>query len=693
MSEGGSFACRGSPRYFARMSGARGFTVAAGILAASLPAGALAGQEGAGPPADRHAEAPPDTNPEDDLNPFAGFDTHYLANGVKVWFKRLGGAPNVTVSAGVPVGSDADPPGKEHLAHLLEHLLFSDHGGRTEQEIKDAVEGLGGTRNGLTYSDHTWYYVRIAREHGLFAIEWLADILSPHTMEPDVVERGREPVQNEIAARPRELFDHLRAAFNPAWMIRPSFWEREYGMRRLRDPFPDEWESVERITPEDLRDFYDRYYAPGAMTVTIVGDLDRDQALAVAARTFGKIPARPVQRWEMAVTDPGRAWARYEWMFQARVDYRSRHKLFNPTSDELLATLFIRDLLNRRLNQRLRFGERKAAYSVSANLAMRGAGAYLELGSAIDRDDYAFATEVIDEEIEFLRNGSLDPAVFETDRAALVERLRASNRTALSLNAWTVSYFHDPEVFTDFPDLLSFYEEVSQSTVASFAGRLFDPSRRVLTVTRPQPVRQELMVAVLLLLVWLTLRVLARVLTKPIRMRGILYIGRFRLPVVLRATYALGIAAAVVVLARLAGAGYDRLVSSWMESIDHYTVQAAGGAVMVVVLLVASSLIVASSPRRILLFADHLRIKSRAWRSRILKPEDIAEISVRRFGEVWLSRDVFRSPPLAFGLIRLGIHVRPHTGRSYFFRSRDTKELAEVLMDWWEGEREPPDVK
>ncbi len=41
------------------------------------------------------------------------------------------------------------------------------------------------------------------------------------------------------------------------------------------------------------------------MTVTIVGDLDRDQALAVAERTFGVIPARPVHHWEEEAHPPG----------------------------------------------------------------------------------------------------------------------------------------------------------------------------------------------------------------------------------------------------------------------------------------------------------------------------------------------------------------------------------------------------
>ena len=651
------------------------------MLAAPVIAGApfvtapyLAGQEtdGVGPRTTGAA-----------INPFAGFETHYLSNGVKVWFKHLAGAPNVSVSAGVPVGSDADPPGKEDLAHFTEHMLFSDHAGRTEQEIKDAVEGLGGRRNGITYRDRTWYYVTIAREHGLFAIEWLAGILSPHAMEPEVVERGRQPVQNENGNRPRELFDHLRAALNPAWLIRPGFWQREFGMARLREPFPDLWESLRRITPDDLRDFHDRYYAPGAMTVTIVGDLDRDRALAAAERTFGQIPARPAERWEMALADPGRGSSRYGWTFQATVEYQSRHKLFNASSEELLAALFISDLLNRRLNQRLRFGERKAVYGVSANLIMRGPAAYLQLTSGIDRDDYAFAKGVIDEEIEFLRSASLEPARFETDRAALVERLRASNQTAMSLNSWSRSVFYDPGVFADFPDLLTFYEDVSQSTVASFAERLFDPSRRVLTVTRPQPVRQGVLVLALVALVWITLQVLARTLTRPIHMRGILYIGRFRLPVVLRAVYSLAAAATVLVLVRLVGAGYGHVPGRWVESIDHYTVQAVSGAVVLVLLLVACSLIVASAPRRILLFPDHLRIKSRAWRSRILKPEDIAEISVRRFRRIWLCRELLKGPPLAFGLLRPGICIKPVKGRSYFFRSRDTAELAEVLTEWW----------
>ena len=419
------------------------------------------------------------------------------------------------------------------------------------------------------------------------------------------------------------------------------------------------------------------------MTVTIIGDLDRNEALDRAQRTFGSFPARPVERWATAAEDPGRGRSTYRWGFQSTAQYQSRHKLFHASSDELLTALFVRDLLNRRLNQRLRYGERKAVYGASANLVMRGPAAYLQVSSRIDEDDYDFATAIIDEEIEYLQSGSLAIAEFETDRAAVIERLRGANQTAESLNTWTRQLFYDPATFTDFPDVLSFYENLTQSQVASFAARTFDESRRVLSVTRTQPLSQGMAVLAVAVLVWITLKVVGWALTRPVEMKEIRYVAHFRLPVLLRTAYTLGTVAFALALGRIATAGIGWGVDRWITPVDDYVVQHAGIGGILVVLLACVAVLGAWPPRKLLLFEDHIRIKSRAWRSRILKADDIEEIAMERGFGAWLSRGILRSPPLAFGLIRPGIHLRPVRGRSYFFRSRDTAELAEVLGSWW----------
>ena len=317
-------------------------------LCALFTTGALRAQDAGATQRVPEAGAPADTlRDASGENPFADFETHFLSNGLKVWFKRLPDAPNVALTVGVPYGSDRDPPGREQLAHFAEHMLFMDHDGRTEEDIKEAVDRLGGLRNGVTYADRTFYYVTIAQEHGLFALEWLSSIVSPHAMDPEVVDRGRQPVALEINARPREFLEHIAAALNPAWLQPLNVWGREFGME-TRSTTYDSWASLQRITPEDLRSFYDRYYAPGAMTLTIVGDLERDETLALAERTFGAFPVRTAPPQAYEVEDPGRRRATYDWGFRSDVRFDTRFKLYGHTAEDELHLLLIRDLLQRR---------------------------------------------------------------------------------------------------------------------------------------------------------------------------------------------------------------------------------------------------------------------------------------------------------------------------------------------------------
>jgi hypothetical protein len=231
------------------------------LVACLLPQGKAAAQE-----------------PSRPRNAFAGFETIILPNGLKVWFQRLPGDPTVSVSISVSVGSDQDPPGLEELAHFTEHMLFSDHLGRSEEQIKREIESRGGTYNGFTTPDQTFYYARIGKAHGPFALEWLYRLVSPHAIDPAVVERQRRPVAVEVGAQPRQLGDWLWAAFVDPPVLRIfNFWRNEFGLetRDDRDYYP--YRSLTRIFPEDLRRFYETYYAPSNMTLTVIGD--RTEAL------------------------------------------------------------------------------------------------------------------------------------------------------------------------------------------------------------------------------------------------------------------------------------------------------------------------------------------------------------------------------------------------------------------------------
>ena len=123
----------------------------------------------------------------------------------------------------------------------------------------------------------------------------------------------------------------------------------------------------------------------------------------------------------------------------------------------------------------------------------------------------------------------------------------------------------------------------------------------------------------------------------------------------------------------------------FLLTLDSYTSQMTGFALMLVTAVVLFILYLSRIPRKVLVFSDHLLIKSLAFRSRFLEPLDLAEISTHRFPQVWLTMGLFRCIPLTFGLVGPGIYLRPWSGRTYFFRTRNNQELIALLSGWSVG--------
>ena len=63
-------------------------------------------------------------------------------------------------------------------------------------------------------------------------------------------------------------------------------------------------EDVAHATVADLRAYYERWYAPNNAVLTIVGDVNPNEAFAAARRAFGAIPSRPVPSAAAAETAP-----------------------------------------------------------------------------------------------------------------------------------------------------------------------------------------------------------------------------------------------------------------------------------------------------------------------------------------------------------------------------------------------------
>ncbi len=640
------------------------------------------------------ASQDPATNMNVSASPFAGFETRELANGLKVWFKRLPDDPVVTISVALPFGSDRDPPGKEQLAHFTEHMLFSDQPGRSEEEIRREIEELGGVYNASVTPDRTFYYVHIGAEHVDFALEWLGRIISPHAMDAGVVEQQREPVALEVGARPRQFIDWLWAYYiYPPALRTPGFWQREFGIEAAasRDYYP--YASLHRITSEDLRRFYDEYYVPSLMTLTVIGDVDRREVMQRIDETFGSLPQRPSPEVSVTLNDPGRYRQTIFWPYRPNVYYNLRFKFYDPSAEDEVMLIFISELLGKRLNDQLRFGERKATYGIGVGIIKRGPAAYLTIRGGIKEEEFEFARSVIEAEVEALRVGSMDIEEYEADRDAVTRQLIVTNSTSEDLERWVRTYFYDRRVHGDFPDLVAAFETVTLDDVQRFVSERFVAERQVLTVWYPNPISQGILLVLIAFLARFSVIGMRRRLIRPIDMTRIRYVARFRIPPLYLLAAALIILLLLAVLLRGLAYGIQVMVEGFLVTVDSFIVQwSVYGALLaagVALVLVAMSRV----PRKLLLFDDRVLIKYQSYRSVEVPRDEIEELSLCGFRAVWLTSRIRKCVPLALGATAPAIYLRHRDGWSYYFRVRDMKELLGLLGVKDSEAADPEDVQ
>src|SRR5215475_3717050 len=231
-----------------------------------------------------------------------------LPNGMRAMLLPDKTADLVEVDVRYEVGSRDDPPGKEGLAHLVEHLTFTARVGGTDRpSLLTRLRERALSVNAYTDQDYTHYtaLARADRLEELLEIEAVRLTVGCKSLTPAVLEREREVVRNEGRQKPEhELLGKIYAALYPA------------GHPYAHAPFGSE-AGLAAITLDDVCRFIDQYYVPSRAILVVAGRADADQMNGFVSRTVARVPKRePAPRRQV----PPVAAAPHEVTLDADVD-------------------------------------------------------------------------------------------------------------------------------------------------------------------------------------------------------------------------------------------------------------------------------------------------------------------------------------------------------------------------------------
>ena len=219
--------------------------------------------------------------------PTVAFSDERLPNGLRLVIAEDHLAPVVAVNLWYDVGSKHEQPGRTGFAHLFEHVMFqgSAHVGKAEHMA--IVQAAGGVCNGSTWLDRTNYYETLP-SHQLQLALWLeADRLAtlPEALSQENLDNQREVVKNEK----RWSYDNRPYG---TWVEKVLGGLYPEG-HPYHHPTIGSMADLDAASLADVTAFFRLHYAPNNVVLSIVGDVDPDQARRWVGEYFGPIPANP----------------------------------------------------------------------------------------------------------------------------------------------------------------------------------------------------------------------------------------------------------------------------------------------------------------------------------------------------------------------------------------------------------------
>ncbi|MEO6315800.1 MAG: pitrilysin family protein [Chitinophagaceae bacterium] len=224
-----------------------------------------------------------------------------LKNGLTLVVHEDHSDPIVHVDVTYHVGSAREEIGKSGFAHFFEHMMFqgSDHVA-DEQHFK-IVTAAGGTLNGSTNRDRTNYYETVPSNQ-LEKMLWLESDRMGFLL--DAVTQKKFEVQRATVKNERgQNYDNRPYGLLSEVVAKNLY---EYGN-------PYSWltigyiEDLNRVSVNDLKNFFLRWYGPNNATLTIGGDVKTADVVKLVEKYYGDIPRCPdVPKVQLPVANPAK---------------------------------------------------------------------------------------------------------------------------------------------------------------------------------------------------------------------------------------------------------------------------------------------------------------------------------------------------------------------------------------------------
>jgi predicted Zn-dependent peptidase len=379
----------------------------------------------------------------------------------------------VSIGVWLARGSRHETEAQSGIAHFVEHMLFKGTATRSAEDIAQTVDSIGGQMDAFTAKEYASYYFKVLDEHLPLAVEVLADIVMNPAFSSEDIGREKKVVLEEI----KMVED------TPDDLVHELFTENLWPGHPLGRAILGTKDTVEALTQEGLRKYFNETYSAPNLIVAAVGNIEHEQVRDLVQRAFEGLNSRS----ESVTEDPPNVVPttviRNKDLEQSHVclgtgSYRQDH-------DERYSSYVLNTVLGGSMSSRLFQNVREKrglAYAVFSGLsAYRDAGS-ITIYAGCANNAVGELIDVVIGELRRLRDEPLP----ESELRRAKDHLKGSLMLNLESTSSRMSHLARQEIYFDrqfgLDETLEGVERVSTADVQRVAQDLFRDASLAATV-------------------------------------------------------------------------------------------------------------------------------------------------------------------------------------------------------------------
>jgi len=400
-----------------------------------------------------------------------------LPNGIRLLHK-----PTIsTISHAciiINAGSRDEEPGKDGLAHFIEHLLFKKTEKRNTHQILNYLESVGGDLNAYTTKEYTCIHASVLNPYINKALELFEDLVFHSTFPEEEMEKEKGVILDEIASYQDQ----------PEEAIQDDFEDLIFAGHELGRNILGTEQTVKSLTKADIFNFIKSNYNTEEIVVGVLGEYDFKKLCKLFTKVFQDIShnTNTKNRKQIPGNNP---LTRKQQQSIAQTHCVIGNHAYSLHNDKRTALSLLNNILGgngmtSRLNLEIR-EKHGIAYTIESNYVAFGDTGLFSIYFGTDTEKANKALKLIHKELNRLRDSKLTETALHRAKQKFTGQIALAEENKLSLIIAMSKSLLDYGKADTLDEVFAKINAVTSGQILDIANDIFNPAQLTTLIFEP----------------------------------------------------------------------------------------------------------------------------------------------------------------------------------------------------------------